>query len=74
MPGPGTDQPVAHIETVGAPATHYYYQDRLGNIVALANASGSLAERYLYSAYGQGNRRLGRIRTLTVSPMDARNK
>jgi len=52
VPGAGTDQPVAYIEYVNGPQLYYYHQDRLGNIVALANASGQLAERYLYTPYG----------------------
>ncbi|HML75786.1 MAG TPA: RHS repeat-associated core domain-containing protein [Anaerohalosphaeraceae bacterium] len=55
--GPGIDRPVAMIVcpgTVGGSETWYYYhQDALGNVVALSNSSGTLAESYAYTPYGR---------------------
>ncbi len=40
--------------TVGGSETWYYYhQDALGNVVALSNSSGTLAESYAYTPYGR---------------------
>lgn len=37
----------------GSQVDHYYSQDANFNVVAIANNSGTVQERYLYSAYGQ---------------------
>jgi RHS repeat-associated protein len=52
VPGPAIDQPVAYVEHVGDTQIFYYHQDRLGNIIATANASGGLADRYVYTPDG----------------------
>ncbi|WP_253712010.1 hypothetical protein [Bradyrhizobium sp. WD16] len=34
-------------------ASTYQFQDALGSVIALANASGQVTEKYAYTAYGQ---------------------
>ncbi len=41
-----------HIAMNNGTAWHYYVQDRLGNVMALTDATGALSEAYLYQAYG----------------------
>ncbi len=41
------------LSTTKGGTTHYYHKDRMGSIVALTDASGNVAERYEYDAYGQ---------------------
>ena len=49
--GPGLDEPVANISA--ANVRTYYFQDGLGSTIALANATGLVAEKYAYTAYGK---------------------
>ncbi|WFU66676.1 RHS repeat-associated core domain-containing protein [Bradyrhizobium brasilense] len=48
--GAGLDEPVLSIVAGGTAA--YHFQDALGSVIALANASGQLTEKYAYTAYG----------------------
>jgi RHS repeat-associated protein len=48
--GSGIDAPVAQVLNGGA--LEFVYQDVLGNIVLLANASGSIVETYRYGVWG----------------------
>jgi RHS repeat-associated protein len=48
--GPGLDEPLATIDAAGN--ISYHFTDALGSVVALANASGQLAEKHAYTAYG----------------------
>ncbi|MCI5044775.1 MAG: RHS repeat-associated core domain-containing protein [Aquisalinus sp.] len=50
IPGPGVDQRVAMVAANGD--THFYHADRLGNVIALADASGAVTDQYLYSPFG----------------------
>lgn len=51
--GPGIDHPVAMIDfTTSNPIWYYIHQDALGNVVALSNNSGNLAESYAYTPFG----------------------
>ncbi|MFT6462947.1 MAG: RHS repeat-associated protein, partial [Maricaulis maris] len=56
IPGPGVDQREAMItvnpSTGAATARHYYHANRLGSVIALADASGALSDRYVYTPYG----------------------
>ncbi|WP_323761039.1 RHS repeat-associated core domain-containing protein [Maricaulis sp.] len=56
IPGPGIDQREAMItvnpSTGVATARHYYHANRLGSVIALADASGALSDRYVYTPYG----------------------
>jgi RHS repeat-associated protein len=52
--GPGVDEPVCMITVDGQTESRYYYHyDGLGSVVALSNLSGTIVERYRYSAFGQ---------------------
>lgn len=46
--GPDTDQPLI----LHAAQDYYYHSDQLGSIIALADSSGSIAERVSYSSFG----------------------
>lgn len=48
--GPNVDEILCKI-TAGGPV--YYHEDRLGSIIALTNASGTVVERYAYTGFGQ---------------------
>ncbi len=48
--GPGFDEPIASISP--ANVRTYLFQDALGSVIALANASGQVTEKYAYTAYG----------------------
>src|SRR5260370_41569982 len=48
--GPGLDEPLATVDAAGN--LSYHFTDAQGSAVALANASGQLAEKHAYSAYG----------------------
>ena len=48
--GPGLDEPIASISP--ANVRTYLFQDALGSVIALANASGQVTEKYAYTAYG----------------------
>ena len=50
--GPLIDEPVCMITPTGR---YYYHADALGSVVALSDASGSLAETYAYSPFGKMN-------------------
>ena len=50
--GMGADEPIASISSTNART--YQFRDGLGSVIALANASGLLTEKYAYSMYGQG--------------------
>lgn len=64
IPGPGVDQRIAMIEcgagggaAACAPggagvATRYYFADRQGNVLALANQDGTLAQQFFYTPFG----------------------
>ncbi len=56
IPGPGVDQREAMItvnpSTGAATARHYYHANRLGSVIALADANGALSDRYVYTPYG----------------------
>lgn len=55
IPGPGTDQRVAMIsyDTSGNETGRYFYHaNRLGSVIAMADASGALADRYVYTPFG----------------------
>jgi len=48
------DEPVMMLATSGATTTPYYYhQNSLYSVAALTDASGTVVERYAYSAYGK---------------------
>ncbi|MDZ7616192.1 MAG: RHS repeat-associated core domain-containing protein [Patescibacteria group bacterium] len=48
------DEPVMMLSTSGATTTPYYYhQNSLYSVAALTDASGTVVERYAYSAYGK---------------------
>ncbi|UTD26537.1 RHS repeat-associated core domain-containing protein [Bradyrhizobium sp. WD16] len=49
--GAGLDEPVLSVAPGGA--STYQFQDALGSVIALANASGQVTEKYAYTAYGQ---------------------
>jgi RHS repeat-associated protein len=49
--GPGLDDPVAAIAASGARS--YHFQDGLGSVIALANDSGLVTEKYAYTAFGR---------------------
>jgi hypothetical protein len=50
--GPGIDEPVMRVdETTGN--RYYYFYDGLGSVAALSNISGTIAEQYRYSAFGE---------------------
>ena len=48
--GPGLDEPVATVSATNVRT--YQFQDALGSVIALANASGQVTEKYAYTAYG----------------------
>ena len=48
--GPGIDEPLMMI--VGE-NRYFYHANEQGSVLALSNASGALAETYLYSPYGE---------------------
>ncbi|MEW6027695.1 MAG: RHS repeat-associated core domain-containing protein [Planctomycetota bacterium] len=48
--GPGIDEPITMI---AGDNQHYYHADALGSVVALSNSSGTVAETYRYSVYGE---------------------
>ena len=53
--GAGTDVPIALIDETGSgQEISYYHQDRLGSVIAVTDAAGSVAEHYRYDPYGQG--------------------
>lgn len=55
IPGPGTDQRVAMIsyDTSGNETGRFFYHaNRLGSVIAMADASGALADRYVYTPFG----------------------
>ncbi len=48
------DEPVMMVATSGATTTPYYYhQNSLYSVAAITDASGTVVERYAYSAYGK---------------------
>ena len=48
------DEPVMMLSTSGAATTPYYYhQNSLYSVAAMSDASGTVVERYAYSAYGK---------------------
>jgi RHS repeat-associated protein len=51
--GPGVDQPICMIDVADANATYYYHFDGLGSVMALTNSSGSVANLYEYSIFGE---------------------
>lgn len=50
VPGSGIDQRVAMISAAGQ--VDYYHADRLGNVIATADAFGVKGDQYLYSPFG----------------------
>jgi RHS repeat-associated protein len=48
--GPRLDEPVVSFDALNART--YHFRDALGSIIALANSSGHLTEKYAYTAYG----------------------
>jgi len=50
--GAGVDEVLASVDS-GA-SRSYYFADAQGSVIALANASGQVAEKYAYLAYGPG--------------------
>ncbi|MEM7663385.1 MAG: RHS repeat-associated core domain-containing protein [Pseudomonadota bacterium] len=52
IPGGAVDQRVAIIEGPGTVDIRYYHSDRLGNVAALTDSSGQIAERYAYDPFG----------------------
>jgi hypothetical protein len=61
----------------------YYYQDKLGSTIHIANASGALLESYHYDLYGTPSyfkstpqllNDAGRVQTFGISPARLRNK
>ncbi len=50
--GPGLDEPVLSFDAAGART--YHFADAQGSVIALANDSGQLTEKYAYTAYGTG--------------------
>jgi RHS repeat-associated protein len=43
---------VTNPSTGAATARYYYHANRLGSVIALADASGALSDRYVYMPYG----------------------
>jgi RHS repeat-associated protein len=60
VPGSGTDQPIAMIMPSGtSPTRTFFHQDKMGNVIAMSDASGAIAANgagregpYTYDAYG----------------------
>ncbi len=50
--GPGIDEPICMIVIDGGKTRYYYHYDALGNVVALSNISGVVAEQYSYDEFG----------------------
>jgi RHS repeat-associated protein len=48
--GAGLDEPVASISPTNVRT--YMFQDTLGSVIALGNATGQVTEKYAYTAYG----------------------
>ena len=69
------DTPVAQIQIVPeSPAqTLYYTTDANHNVTGLVNLSGSVVERYIYSAYGQVTFCDGNWARLTTTPSGGNN-
>jgi RHS repeat-associated protein len=55
VPGPSVDRPIAMLDyTVTPTATAYFYTDRQGSVIAMADGSGAKTEGpYTYDAYGR---------------------
>jgi len=51
--GPGVDQPICMIDVTESNAAYYYHFDGLGSVIALTDSSGSVANLYEYSVYGE---------------------
>ena len=69
------DTPVAQIQIVpsGGTQTLYYTTDANHNVTGLVNLSGSVVERYIYSAYGQVTFCDGNWARLTTTPAGGNN-
>ena len=64
IPGPGVDQRIAMIECdplkaastcyVGSPdaAAHFYFADRLGNVLAVTDNTGDIVQQFFYTPFG----------------------
>jgi RHS repeat-associated protein len=52
--GPGIDEPICMIRADGT--IYYYHFDGLGSVAGMSDATGNLAERYSYDAFGEPNR------------------
>ncbi|CAL4869752.1 hypothetical protein MMA231_04044 (plasmid) [Asticcacaulis sp. MM231] len=51
--GGGVDDPVAWYEGAGTGDLRYFYTNQQGSIIGYSNASGALAEAYIYGPYGE---------------------
>ncbi|MHA6287165.1 RHS repeat-associated core domain-containing protein [Maricaulis sp. CAU 1757] len=61
VPGPGIDQRVALVECAASAScapgdagtqTRHYFADRQGNVLAVTNPDGTLAQQFLYTPFG----------------------
>jgi RHS repeat-associated protein len=61
------DEPVSMTNYVGGTTVCYYYFDVLGNVIALANSSGAILEKYSYDVFGTPTIRNGQGNVISQS-------